>query len=861
MPVDKRKALQNALTFTQQGKWDKAIAEYQGILKADPRDLTVCNNLGDLYARAGRTAEAIEQYSKLGELYRADGLSVKAIAVYKKIAKLDLSYTGAYQACADLYWEQGLVGEAKIQMATVVDHYTKADDTAKLIEAYRRLTQFEPTNISVLSKLGDLLLTQGLTEAAATEYEKAAKAAQSAGQADEGRRLLAKARELVPEAAVMPGPEAPAEAGQPVFTLDVPEAAASGEPENSQAWRRMGEVLASQGKPIEAAAAFSAALKYPLLPAEEADILRELASAQEAGDQTEAVVATYRRLLDLEPENLEMRARLEGLAGAPSAKTGVGAELGFPPAAPLDTPSFSFAGLEELGLSLSEPEPPLSLDVPAEVPAAPAPVPISPADWLSAPEPTTVSPPLGWAPPVSPAAPSAAELPSSAADASGGEAMDERVIELLAEAEVYQKYGLEEKARARFLEALEIAPDNMAAHRGLCALYEQQHLVADACDEVLAIARLLRAAGQIGEAMKQAREGLGLNPDHAGLRDFLGESSETAADAIERVLDAPLPIPDIEDFAPAVPEPETPVLVLERADTYDGEIAEDLSEAEFYLSQGMLKEASAVHRRMHARNPDHPSVAGLGERIQRVTQGPAAAPAAPEPQAHAPISYDVPTQSIVGAPLEQFRFKEDEPPSDIAPSAVEGLTQGFQVVEVNESSGDGATHYDLGVAYKEMELYDEAIQEFQLSEADPGRALASAEMLAACHLAKGRPDAAVQALLKGLETAADGPDAARVRFALGGAYEALGQPEQALAEYIRLESDGATIPGLPQRLAALRARGVTGPAPAVPVPEARRPPEVPAAAPVSAPEPVAPAAPAPPTADATRARRKKISYI
>lgn len=58
MAFDKRKALQNALAFTQQGRWDKAIAEYQAILRADPRDLTVCNNLGDLYARTGKPAEA-----------------------------------------------------------------------------------------------------------------------------------------------------------------------------------------------------------------------------------------------------------------------------------------------------------------------------------------------------------------------------------------------------------------------------------------------------------------------------------------------------------------------------------------------------------------------------------------------------------------------------------------------------------------------------------------------------------------------------------------------------------------------------------------------------------------------------------
>jgi len=39
MAFDKRKALQNALTFTQQGKWDKAITEYLAILRADPKAL------------------------------------------------------------------------------------------------------------------------------------------------------------------------------------------------------------------------------------------------------------------------------------------------------------------------------------------------------------------------------------------------------------------------------------------------------------------------------------------------------------------------------------------------------------------------------------------------------------------------------------------------------------------------------------------------------------------------------------------------------------------------------------------------------------------------------------------------------
>jgi len=48
MAFDKRKALQAALAYTQQGRWEKAIGEYLAILKADPRDVGAYNMLGDL---------------------------------------------------------------------------------------------------------------------------------------------------------------------------------------------------------------------------------------------------------------------------------------------------------------------------------------------------------------------------------------------------------------------------------------------------------------------------------------------------------------------------------------------------------------------------------------------------------------------------------------------------------------------------------------------------------------------------------------------------------------------------------------------------------------------------------------------
>ncbi|MBI4737529.1 MAG: tetratricopeptide repeat protein, partial [candidate division NC10 bacterium] len=262
MTFDKRKALQNALTFTQQGKWDKAIAEYQAILKADSRDLAVCNNLGDLYARAGRAAEAIEQYLKLGELYRADGLSVKAIAVYKKIVKLDSTRTEAHLACADLYEEQGLTGEAKLHLATVAEHYTKAGDSPKVVEIYQRLAQLDPANHTLLVKVGDLLLKEGMREAAAAEYERASQAAQAAGQIAESKRLLQKVRELAPDSAEanlsLAGLHL--QEGKYAEAVEILTRVTAREAANAQAWRLLGEAHFGLGQTPEALTALEQAV-------------------------------------------------------------------------------------------------------------------------------------------------------------------------------------------------------------------------------------------------------------------------------------------------------------------------------------------------------------------------------------------------------------------------------------------------------------------------------------------------------------------------------------------------------------------------------------------------------------------------
>jgi pilus assembly protein FimV len=72
-------------------------------------------------------------------------------------------------------------------------------------------------------------------------------------------------------------------------------------------------------------------------------------------------------------------------------------------------------------------------------------------------------------------------------------------------------------------------------------------------------------------------------------------------------------------------------------------------------------------------------------------------------------------------------------------------------VEQQLDSEDYDTHYNLGIAYKEMGLIDEAIGEFQLASKDPKRSVECASMLGLCFLEKGMPQLAIKWYRKGIE--------------------------------------------------------------------------------------------------------------
>jgi len=107
---------------------------------------------------------------------------------------------------------------------------------------------------------------------------------------------------------------------------------------------------------------------------------------------------------------------------------------------------------------------------------------------------------------------------------------------------------------------------------------------------------------------------------------------------------------------------------------------------------------------------------------------------------------------------------------------------------------DYETRYNLGIAYKEMGLVDEAIAEFQLAAKDEGRLLECASMLGICFIEKGMPKLAVKWFEKGLQAPGRSEEEYQgLRYDLATALEQAGERPRALALFTELYGQDASF--------------------------------------------------------------------
>ena len=94
---------------------------------------------------------------------------------------------------------------------------------------------------------------------------------------------------------------------------------------------------------------------------------------------------------------------------------------------------------------------------------------------------------------------------------------------------------------------------------------------------------------------------------------------------------------------------------------------------------------------------------------------------------------------------------------------------------------DSEMHYHLGIAYKEMELLDYAISEFELACPDPSIQFDCYIMLGNCYMEKGDLDKSIDSYRMALSVEGFPEERlARLQFNLGLAYEAKGMIQEAI---------------------------------------------------------------------------------
>jgi tetratricopeptide (TPR) repeat protein len=194
---NKQKVLSAAEKYVQQGKMQNAIAEYEKILKADPKDLTVTNTVGDLYSRLGEVDKATESFKIVGDAYATQGFTVKAIAMYKKISKLKPSLESVLKL-AELYTQQGLFNDARAQYLQLAEEFLKAGELENAVRIFQKILEMDPENTTMRVRLAEVYVRLGKKNDAWQIFSAAAETLRAKGSLSGAEEVLQRMLTLDP---------------------------------------------------------------------------------------------------------------------------------------------------------------------------------------------------------------------------------------------------------------------------------------------------------------------------------------------------------------------------------------------------------------------------------------------------------------------------------------------------------------------------------------------------------------------------------------------------------------------------------------------------------------------------------------
>jgi tetratricopeptide (TPR) repeat protein len=268
VPIDRALTLRNAEKLIRQGKLDAGIAEYVRIVEDSPGDWNAKNTLGDLYARAGQTEKAIEQFTEIADNLSEEGSSAKAGAIFKKILKLKPDHERALLQVAEILANQKLYADARTHLNTLIELRKGKGDTRGALHAKVRLGSLDPE-----------------------DYDARLEAARARVEMGDKAGALHDLKEIAAELAVDKGRRAQA--------IDVLREAATLNPDDDEIKEQLFDIYVAGGE-----------LPRAREHATTVDQFRSVASAFEAQGNTEEALETLRSAVALNDADIELKAEL-----------------------------------------------------------------------------------------------------------------------------------------------------------------------------------------------------------------------------------------------------------------------------------------------------------------------------------------------------------------------------------------------------------------------------------------------------------------------------------------------------------------------------------------------------------------------
>jgi tetratricopeptide (TPR) repeat protein len=241
-----------------------------------------------------------------------------------------------------------------------------------------------------------------------------------------------------------------------------------------------------------------------------------------------------------------------------------------------------------------------------------------------------------------------------------------------------------------------------------------------------------------------------------------------------------------------------------------GDVEDLLDEADFYVAQGLFDDARAMLEEAVRAYPRNRLIADKLADLDEVL----AARSRASRKVTAPEDHSFALAERLAADLDGTPASGEDPGGDVL-DVDHVFSQFKKGVEAQVSPDDAATHFDLGIAYKEMGLVVDAVAEFERCTDHPEKECIAHAMIGVCHFEQGAYAQAIAHFKKGLnaEVKTDREETG-LYFELGCAYQASGDAREALYYFDKVRRRDASFRNVGDRIAALARDVAPGPAPA-----------------------------------------------